>query len=247
MGKLENKVVLITGGISGIGAASAKLFAEEGAQLVLVDMNEEVGKKFEQSLKEMGHEEVVFVAADVTDREQAQEIFDHTVGKFGSVDVLFNNAGVGWTGPTHEYSYEDYRKVVEVDLDAVFSYSQFAIRQMLKQEKGGVIVNTASMYGWVGAAQSAAYNAAKGGVINLTRSLGVEYAQDNIRVNALAPGYIDTPIIDDSLKEDLAATTPMGRLGKSEEIAKAALFLASDDSSYMTGNSLIVDGGYTAQ
>jgi NAD(P)-dependent dehydrogenase (short-subunit alcohol dehydrogenase family) len=135
---------------------------------------------------------------------------------------------------------------VNVDLDAVFLFAQHAIKRFLEQG-GGVIVNTASMYGWIGAPGSAAYNAAKGGVINLTRSLGVEYAAKNIRVNALCPGFIDTPIIPEDQKKTLSEITPMGRLGQSEEMAKAALFLASDDSSFMTGNTLTVDGGFTAQ
>ena len=131
-------------------------------------------------------------------------------------------------------------------MDAVFLFSQAAIKEFLKSGKG-VIVNTASMYGWVGSPGSAAYNAAKGGVINLTRSLGLEYAERNIRVNALCPGFIETPILGETDREFLSNATPMKRLGTSEEMAKAVLYLASDDSSFMTGNSLILDGGYTAQ
>lgn len=135
---------------------------------------------------------------------------------------------------------------VNVDLDGVFLIARESIREMLKTG-GGAIVNTASMYGWVGSPGSAAYNAAKGGVINLTRSLALEYAEQNIRINALCPGFIDTPIIPGESKQALAAATPLKRFGQAEEMAKAVLFLASDDSSYMTGSSLIVDGGYTAQ
>ena len=142
--------------------------------------------------------------------------------------------------------YAEWRNTVNVDLDGVFLVAREAIREMLKSG-GGTIVNTASMYGWVGSPGSAAYNAAKGGVINLTRSLALEYATRNIRVNALAPGFIDTPIIPEESKEVLKTMTPMQRLGQSEEMAKAVLFMASDDSSFMTGNVLTVDGGYTAQ
>lgn len=148
--------------------------------------------------------------------------------------------------PSHDLEYSEWRKTVNVDLDGVFLVARGAIREML-QTGCGAIVNTASMYGWVGSPGSAAYNAAKGGVINLTRSLALEYAEKNIRVNALCPGFIDTPIIPEEDKQVLAATTPLKRLGKSEEMAKAVLFMASDDSSFMTGNSLTVDGGYTAQ
>lgn len=245
MGKLQDKVAIITGGISGIGAASARLFAAEGAKLVLVDLSEEKGKAFEQELAQEGYD-VVFVQADVTNEEQAQNVFNVAKEKFGPVDVLFNNAGIGAVKPTEELTYAEYRKTVEVDLDAVFLYSQIGIKDMLASN-GGVIVNTASMYGLVGSPGSAAYNAAKGGVINMTRSLGLEYADRNIRVNALCPGYIDTPIIPEDYKETLKAATPIKRLGTSEEMAKAALFLASDDSSFMTANYLVADGGFTAQ
>ncbi len=242
MAKLQDKVVIITGGISGIGKASADLFKEEGAKLVLVDLDEQKGNKIAE---EMGGD-TIFVQADVTSEEDAKKVFDKTIEKFGRVDILFNNAGIGATKPTHEVSYAEYRKTVNVDLDAVFLFSKLAI-DYFREQGSGNIINTASMYGWIGAAGSAAYNAAKGGVINLTRSLGVEYAKENIRVNALCPGFIDTPIIPAEVKEALAESTPIGRLGTSEEMAKAALFLASDDSSFMTANTLTVDGGFTAQ
>lgn len=175
-----------------------------------------------------------------------KNIYETTIKQFGKVDILFNNAGIGAVKPTEELSYKEWRKTVEVDLDGVFLVAQGAIKEFLKSG-GGVIVNTASMYGWVGAPGSAAYNAAKAGVVNFTRSIGVEYATRNIRVNALCPGFIDTPILGDTDREFLKNATPMKRLGKPEEMAKAVLFLASDDSSFMTGNCLIVDGGYTAQ
>ncbi|WP_052255383.1 SDR family NAD(P)-dependent oxidoreductase [Salinicoccus sp. YB14-2] len=246
MSKLQDKIVVITGGISGIGKASAELFASEGAKLILVDVNENQGQEVVSELESKGHE-ATFIQADVTSEEDAKNVFSTTIEKYGRVDVLFNNAGIGATKPTHEVTYEKYRKTVNVDLDGVFLFAQNAIKQMLTQENGGVIVNTASMYGWIGASGSAAYNAAKGGVINLTRSLAIEYASNKIRVNSLCPGFIDTPIIPEEQKEPLRQATPMARLGLPEEMAKAALFLASDDSSYMTGNSLTVDGGFTAQ
>ena len=243
--KLQDKVAVITGGVSGIGAATAKLFASEGAKLVLVDMNEEKGASIEAELKSQGSE-AIFIKADVTNEEQVKNIYTTSIDTFGKVDILFNNAGIGAVKPTEELTYAEWRKTVEVDLDGVFLVAQAAIKEFLKAGSG-VIVNTASMYGWVGSPGSAAYNAAKAGVVNLTRSLGLEYAARNIRVNALCPGFIDTAILGDSDREALINTTPMNRLGKSEEMAKAVLFMASDDSSFMTGNSLIVDGGYTAQ
>lgn len=245
MGKLQDKVAVITGGVSGIGAATARLFASEGAKLVLVDFNEEKGAAFEAELKAEGTE-ALFVRADVTSEDDVKNIYETALSTFGKVDILFNNAGIGNVKPTEELTYAEWRKTVEVDLDGVFLVAQGAIREFLKAD-GGVIVNTASMYGWVGAPGSAAYNAAKAGVVNLTRSLGLEYAERNIRVNALCPGFIETPILGETDREFLTNATPMKRLGKPEEMAKAVLFMASDDSSFMTGNSLIVDGGYTAQ
>ncbi len=241
MSKLQGKVAVITGGASGIGAATAKLFSEHGAKLVLVDLQEDLGTSFAQELPD-----AIFVKADVTNEEQVANVFEKAKEAYGQVDVVFNNAGIGKVTPTHEVSYDEWRKTVAVDLDGVFLVAREAIRSF-QQTGGGVIVNTASMYGWVGSPGSAAYNAAKGGVVNFTRSIGLEYAEHNIRVNALCPGFIDTPIIPEESKDILKHMTPMKRLGQSEEMAKAVLFLASDDSSFMTGASLVVDGGYTAQ
>ncbi|MFC3799209.1 SDR family NAD(P)-dependent oxidoreductase [Cohnella sp. GCM10012308] len=245
MGKLQNKVAVITGGASGIGAATARLFVSEGAKVVLVDLNEEKGKAFESELKAL-NADALFVKANITSEEEVAHIFKQTVEAFGKVDVVFNNAGIGRVHSSHDLAYSEWRNTVNVDLDGVFLVAREAIREMLKTG-GGAIVNTASMYGWVGSPGSAAYNAAKGGVINLTRSLALEYAEQNIRINSLCPGFIDTPIIPEESKQALAQLTPMKRLGQAEEMAKAVLFMACDDSSFMTGNSLTVDGGYTAQ
>ncbi|MCG3418358.1 SDR family NAD(P)-dependent oxidoreductase [Oceanobacillus jordanicus] len=245
MGKLQDRVAIITGGASGIGASTAKLFVSEGAKVVLVDLNEEKGKAFQEELQAQGSE-ALFVKANITSEEEVANVFKETTNKFGKVDIVFNNAGIDRVHSSHDLDYSEWRNTVNVDLDGVFLVAREAIREML-ESGGGTIVNTASMYGWVGSPGSAAYNAAKAGVINLTRSLALEYAEKNIRINALCPGFIDTPIIPEESKKELSAITPMKRLGKAEEMAKAVLFLASDDSSYMTGNSLTVDGGYTAQ
>lgn len=245
MAKLQNKVAVITGGASGIGAATARLFVKEGAKVVLVDLNEEKGNAFEAELKEQ-NAEALFIKANITSEEEVAKVFKQTIETFGKVDVVFNNAGIGRVHSSHDLEYSEWRNTVNVDLDGVFLVAREAIREFLKAD-GGVIVNTASMYGWVGSPGSAAYNAAKGGVINLTRSLALEYAEQNIRINALCPGFIDTPIIPEESKEALRSMTPMKRLGKDEEMAKAVLFMSCDDSSFMTGNTLTVDGGYTAQ
>ena len=247
MGKLENKVAIITGGVSGIGAASAKLFAEEGAKLALADINEEKGAEFVQELKDQGYSDVIFQKTDVANTEEMDELFRKTKEEFGSIDIVFNNAGVGGPDPSESVSYDKFKWTVDIDLNAVFYGSQLGIQEFLAEDKEGVIVNTASMYGTVGAPTSAAYTAAKGGVVNLGRTLGTEFASRKIRVNTLAPGFVETPILAETDREGLKATTPMNRLGTPEEMAKAALFLASDDSSFMTGQTLVVDGGYTAQ
>ncbi|MCS0671458.1 SDR family NAD(P)-dependent oxidoreductase [Cytobacillus firmus] len=245
MAKLLDKVAVITGGASGIGAAAARLFASEGAKVVVVDLNEDKGKAFEAELKALNYT-AQFIKANITNEEEVENIFKQTVESFGKVDIVFNNAGIGRVHPSHDLHYSEWRQTVNVDLDGVFLVARESIREM-KKTGGGTIVNTASMFGFVGSPGSAAYNAAKGGVINLTRSLALEYAEQNIRINALCPGFIDTPIIPEESKQALVAATPVKRLGKAEEMAKAVLFLASDDSSFMTGSSLTVDGGYTAQ
>ncbi|MET3682875.1 NAD(P)-dependent dehydrogenase (short-subunit alcohol dehydrogenase family) [Alkalibacillus flavidus] len=245
MAKLQDKVALITGGASGIGAETARLFAKEGAKVVIADLDEEKGQAVVDELKGNGTE-AAFHRVNTTKEDDVVSAFDDAAKTFGQIDIVFNNAGIGSQGPTHDLEYDDWRKTVGVDLDGVFLVAREAIRKM-RESGGGTIVNTASMYGHVGAPQTAAYNAAKGGVVNLTRSLGVEYAEENIRINALCPGFVDTPILPPESKEALAEATPVKRLGQPDEIAKSVLFLASDDSSFMTGASLIVDGGVTAQ
>lgn len=248
MSRLSGKVSIVTGGASGIGAATVRQFVKEGSIVVFADINEDKGKSFELELKNAGAE-VLFVKTDVTNEEQIENLVAKTVENFGRLDILFNNAGIGIIGASHEMSFEAWQKVISINLDAVFLMAKYSIQQMLLNG-GGAIVNTASILGHVGQAQTAPYAASKGAVVNLTRTLALEYAQKNIRVNAVCPGYIETPLldsIDETMKNALISLHPLGRLGKAEEIAKAVAFLASDDASFVTGANLLVDGGYTAQ
>ncbi|MBU6081217.1 SDR family NAD(P)-dependent oxidoreductase [Allobacillus halotolerans] len=243
--RLDGQVAIITGGVSGIGEATAKLFVEKGANVVIADVNDPKGEELAEELGDRAS----YIYTDVTEEEEVKRLIDQTVEKFGKLDILFNNAGVGPVMDTTEMNDDQWNRVIEVNLNGVFYGTKHAVNHF--REKGsGVIVNTASMLGHVGQSQTAAYSASKAGVVNLTRATALEYAKDNIRVNAVCPGYVKTPLMEQLEEEDieeLAQVTPLGRLGRPEEVAKAVLFLATDDSSFITGTSLVVDGGYTAK
>ncbi|MED1470401.1 glucose 1-dehydrogenase [Bacillus salipaludis] len=246
--KLAGKVAVVTGGASGIGEFTVREMVEEGAKVVIADLNDDLGSKL---VEELNQEEpqVAYIHVDVTKEDQVENMIELAVSEFGKIDILYNNAGIGSLSPSAELPFEEWRKVLSVNLDGVFLAAKHAIKAMQKNG-GGSIVNTASILGHVGQAQTAPYTASKGAVVNLTRTLAVEYAKDNIRVNAVSPGYIETPLLnqlDEAMKNHLISLHPIGRLGKPEEIAKAVVFLASDDASFVTGSNLLVDGGYTAQ
>ena len=246
--RFEGKVAIVTGGASGIGAAVAQAFVKEGAHVVIADLNEGLGKKLAAELNR-DETKVAFHKVQLTDEPEVISMTEATAEQFGKLDILFNNAGIGFFSPTHEVSFEQWRKLHSVNLDAVFLCSKHAVRFM-RNHGGGNIVNMASAAGLVGQVGTAPYCSSKGGVIQLTKSMALEYAKDNIRINAICPGYVKTPLNDQIPEEHLktiASLHPMGRLAEPEEIAKAVLFLASDDASFMTGSSLVVDGGYTAQ
>lgn len=248
MGKLDGKVVVITGGASGIGAASAVESVKEGAYVLIADMNDAQGEALAAELN-AGGRKAIYQHVDVTREDHVRSMIETAAREFGRLDVVFNNAGISIEGPSDELSYDDFKKVTAVNLDGVFLVAKHAIRQM-KNNGGGSIVNTASILGHVGMPLAASYQSAKGGVIVLTKSLAVEFARHNIRVNSISPGYVQTPILD-SLDEKfikhLVSRHPIGRLGRPEEVARAFVFLASDDASFITGTDLLVDGGYTAQ
>ena len=245
--RFRNKTVIVTGGASGIGEAAVRLFASEGGKVVISDMSDK-GKELSDSLNNEGFE-TTFIKTDVTNEEDVKDLVSSTVEKYGSLDVLFANAGIGGMSLVHETDFSAWKKIIDVNLHGVFLCNKYAIAQMLKQETGGAIVNNDSIHGVVGKAGVGAYSAAKGGVKLLTQSATAEYASKGIRINNVNPGYIDTPLLADlpeEMRQELIRLHPIGRLGKPEEVAKTVAFLASDDASFITGASLLVDGGYTS-
>jgi NAD(P)-dependent dehydrogenase (short-subunit alcohol dehydrogenase family) len=247
--RLEGKVALITGGGSGMGRVASELFASEGANVVLTDVNDETGEATASSIGK----QVRYVHADVSQESDAEAMVAATIDAFGRLDILYNNAGIMplGDGSVTDNDTEIWDEVLAVNVKGVAFGCKFGIPAMVANG-GGSIINVASFVAWMGAATSqTAYTASKGAVLAMTREIAVEYARRGIRCNALCPGPIETPLLlallsDDEKKQRRFVHIPMGRLGKAEELARAALFLASDDSSFMTGASLIVDGGITA-
>ena len=248
-GRLLGKTAVITGAASGIGAATARLFVEQGARVALGDLNDRDGEALAKALDEQaGARVAVFVRTDVTNLQDLEALVSAAERHFGRLDVMFNNAGIGSFGDTVSIGVEDWRRVIEVDLHGVFHGCRAAI-PALRRARGGVILNTASISGLAAEHGFGPYNAAKAAVINYTRTLALDHAPDRIRCNAICPGLIETPLTAASLRIDALvkvwhAAIPMRRAGQPEEVAAVALFLASDDASYVTGTTLVVDGGY---
>ena len=245
--RLKEKVAIVTGGSSGIGKATVKDMVAEGAKVIIADISEKKGEKLVETLNQ-NEKKVIYCQADVTSEEDTIKMVERAEEEFGRLDILFCNAGIGDMAVTDELEKNVWQKIIDVNLTGVFLSIKAAI-PVMKKTGGGSIVNCASILGHVGQAQTASYSASKGGVVNMTRSLAAEYAQQDIRVNAICPGYIKTPILDgldEEMLDNLITKHPIGRLGEPEEVAKATTFLASDDASFITGENLMVDGGYTA-
>ncbi len=253
MGKLENKTVLITGGTSGIGRATAVLFAREGARVAIVGRDRVRGHDMVAEIERAGGT-AIFLQCDVRLADECRRAVEETVDAFGGLDILFNNAGVYYANTVIDCSEEEWDLTVDIGLKGTYLMSKFALPAMIAQG-GGAIVNNASGWGLVGGDKAAAYCAAKGGVVLLTKAMAVDHSRQGIRVNCVCPGDVDTPMLPQDAKRRGvsweaylagASDRPMGRIGQPEEIARAVLFLASDDASFVTGAILAVDGGGTA-
>jgi NAD(P)-dependent dehydrogenase (short-subunit alcohol dehydrogenase family) len=250
MGTLMNKVAIITGSGSGIGRASAILYAKEGAKVVVSDINEEHGRAVAEEIQREGGE-AFFVKADTSKPEDNKNLVEQTVAKYGALHIAVNNAGIaGPLSNTADYPLDGWQKVIDINLSGVFYGLKYQIPALLKSG-GGNIVNIASILGAVGTKFSPAYTAAKHGVVGLTKAAALEYADQKIRINSIGPGYIRTPMLTNTLDEatlNMAVSLhPIGRLGTAEEIAELILWLGSEKSSFVTGSYYSIDGGYLAQ
>jgi meso-butanediol dehydrogenase/(S,S)-butanediol dehydrogenase/diacetyl reductase len=248
-GRFEGKVALITGAASGIGAATARRFVSEGARLMLVDCDE---AGLAAISEELGASDGTAAGrvVDVADREQVEAVTAEAAERFGRLDIVFNNAGIGAYGKSPDLDPDVWHRVIDVDLHSVFYGCRAAIPH-LRAAGGGAIINTASISGLFGDYGLAAYNAAKGAVVNYTRTAAIDHARENIRINAVCPGPIDTKLTAPLMTNDMVAASyrehiPMGRVGQPEEIAGVVAFLASDDAAYVTGTNIVIDGGLTA-
>jgi len=251
--RLSGKVCLITGSGSGIGRSTALLFAKEGATVIVNDLNAAAGEQTVKEIHEQGGQ-AILIQADVTVSESVSSMIDQIVAEYGKIDVLLNNAGISGVGALHEVDVDTWDRIMSINIKGVFLPSKYAVLHMMKQGSGNII-NMSSCIAEIGLARRASYAATKGAVLSLTKAMQVDYASYNIRVNALLPGTIMTPFVEKYLTESYSdpeaafASIKLrqlsGEIGRPEDVAKAALFLASDESSFMMGSPLYIDGGVT--
>jgi len=250
MNRLKDKIAIVTGAASGIGRGIVLAFCEQGAKIVVADVNEKGGKETVKMAKDIGGK-AVFVKTDVSQAKDIDNMVNVCLKKYGRVDVLVNNAGILKFSPLHETSEDDWEKIIDINLKSVFLGSKRVLPEMLKQKRGKIISIT-SIAGLVGYPQIGAYCASKGGIIALTKSMALDYAKQNININCIAPGAIETAMTKDMLadpvtKKALEASTPYSRIGVPKDIAMMTVYLASDESDFVNGAVMVVDGGYIAQ
>lgn len=251
--KLKDRVAIVTGAAMGIGKGIAQVFAREGAKVAVSDINREAGERTVAEIRRQGGD-ALFVPVDVADEAQVKAMVETVVKHYGAIHILVNNAGIGVYKSVLETSSEEWDRCLGVNLKGVFLCSKYAIPYM-QRAGGGVIINIASVHAVATVARTAPYAASKGGVVALTRNMAIDYAKDNIRVNAICPGWIYTPLIEgifqasgdpEGMRKRITERQLLGRLGTPEDIGYAALYLASDEASFVTGTALFVDGGLTA-
>ncbi|PQJ33300.1 short-chain dehydrogenase [Salinibacter sp. 10B] len=253
MGKFEEKTVIVTGGASGIGKAISMLFAEENAQVALLDIDVESATETVQEIRQ-NDGSVTFFECDVSDSEEVHETVDDVVDTYGGLDVLINNAGIAHIGTVEETTEEELDRVYEVNVKGVYNCLKAGV-EVMKGDGGGAIVNIASVASHVGIPDRFAYSMSKGAVLTMTYSVARDYVEDGIRCNAVSPARIHTPFVDGFLSEnypgeeeemfeELSQTQPIGRMGEPEEVAKLCLYLSSDDAGFITGSSMPIDGGF---
>lgn len=258
MFRLDGKRALITGAGSGIGEAIARLFATQGAQVIVADVETKAAEQVTASIVEQGGVASA-LTLDVADETQVSAAFDRLANEYGRLDVVVNNAGISHVGNILETSLEDWDRLLRVNAGGVFLCAREAVRHMLQQEpKGGVIINLSSVAAMIGLERRLPYSASKGAVLALTRSIAIDFVGEGIRCNAICPGTVQTPFVEgylkrsfpgqeDAVRQTLHARQPLGRMGHPEEIAAAALYLASDEAAFVTGSALVIDGGWTAK
>jgi NAD(P)-dependent dehydrogenase (short-subunit alcohol dehydrogenase family) len=255
-GMLTGKVALVTGGGSGIGRATAAMYAREGAKVVVADLNESGGRQTTQAITDSGGE-ATYVQVNVTQAEEVDAMVAIAVARYGRLDSAFNGAGVASVGPagerhlTADYPDDMWQQIIDVNLTGVWLCMKYELRQMLRND-GGTIVNAASVAGLTGLPTASAYVASKHGVIGLTKTAALEYAKKGIRVNCVCPGYIETPMTapgrsDPESLARMVASKPLGRLGQPEEVAESIVWLSSESTSFVTGHTMTIDGGYSAK
>ena len=257
MKRVKNKVAIVTGGASGLGKSSALLLAREGAKIVVTDIDEEGGKQVVQQIKKDGGE-ATFIKQDVAKEDEWKNVIETTLETYGKLHILANSAGIGLGGTVEDVTLEDWKNLIDINLNGTFLGTKYGIKGMRKTDEGGSIINFSSIEGLIGDPNLPAYNASKGGVTIFTKSAALHCAKQGygIRINSIHPAYIWTPMVENFLKaqgdveegkKQLESLHPIGHLGEPDDIGYGVVYLASDESKFMTGSELVIDGGYTAQ